>query len=254
MKKWQIALQKFIKKWESKKDVVGAVVCGSYITGNPTKHSDIDVQILLDSKTPWRERGNKIIDGILIEYFANPVTKIQQYFEEDYKERRKISAHMFCSGKVLFDKTGELKKIIKDAKKYFTKKYPHPSNIQIEMAKYHIWDRRDNLEEIYETNADEFSFVFFNDLNELFEAYSRFLRFDSVQVHKLKRFIVNGKDKKKYDVGDFPDKKFVKMFVKAINIKDKSEMMKEYQKLTNHVLKKMGGFNVDGWKLKSSAK
>jgi hypothetical protein len=52
-------------------------------------------------------------------------------------------------------------------------------------------------------------------------------------------------------VSNFHDEEFVKMFVKAINIKDKSQMIKEYQKLTNHILDKMGGFNIDGWKIKS---
>ena len=71
MEKWELALKKFLKNWENKKEVVGAIVCGSYITGNPSNHSDIDIHLLLSSKTKWRERGNVIIDGILIEYFAN---------------------------------------------------------------------------------------------------------------------------------------------------------------------------------------
>jgi len=122
LKKWEIALQKFLKKWENRKDVIGIIVCGSYITGNPSKHSDIDIHIILDSKTLWRERGNEIINGVLIEYFANPANKHFQYAEEDYKSRRRVNAHMFCTGKVLFDKTGELHKIIQDSKKYLIKK------------------------------------------------------------------------------------------------------------------------------------
>lgn len=253
MEKWEIALQKFLKKWENKKEVTGAIVCGSYITGNPSKHSDIDIHILLDSKTSWRERGNEIIDGILIEYFANPVKKHYEYAEEDYKQRRRINAHMFCTGKVLFDKTGELKQLIKDSRKYLVKKYPKQNKIQIELAKYHIWDMLDNLEEVFESDSEEFFFVFYNDLNDLFETYAKFLQFDSMPVHKLRRFLVNEKDKKKYHVSNFPDDGFVKMYVSAINIKDKSKMIKEYQKLTNHVLDKMGGFNIDGWKIKSPA-
>ncbi len=112
MKNWEIALQKFLKKWENKKEVIGAIVCGSYITGNPSKHSDIDLHILLDSDTSWRERGNQIIDGILIEYFVNPIRKHYEYLEDDYKQRSRVNAHMLCTGKVLFDKTGELKKLI----------------------------------------------------------------------------------------------------------------------------------------------
>jgi len=254
MKKWEIALQKFLKKWENKKEVIGAIVCGSYITGNPSKHSDIDIHILLDSKSSWRERGNEVIDGVLIEYFANPIKKYYEYLEEDYKQRRRINAHMFCTGKVLFDKTGELKRLIKDSKKYLVKKYPKQNKIQTELAKYHIWDVLDNLEEVFESNTAEFFFVFYNCLNELFETYAKFLQYDSIPVHKLRRFLVDEKDKKKYHVSNFPDGEFVKMFVKAMNLKDKSRMMKEYKRLSKHVLDKMGGFNINGWKIKSPAK
>jgi predicted nucleotidyltransferase len=232
---------------------VGAIVCGSYITGNPSKHSDIDIHVILDSKTSWRERGNEIIDGILIEYFANPAKRHYQYAEEDYKQRRKINAHMFSTGKVLFDKTGELKKLISDSRKSLLKKYSKPGKIQAELAKYHIWDMWDNLEEVYEGEGDEFFFVFYNYLSDLFDTYSKFLQFDSISAHKIKRFLIDEKDKKKYCVRDFPDKEFKKLFLTALKIKEKSKMMIEYKNLTNHVLEKMGGFNINGWKIRSPA-
>lgn len=254
MEKWEIALQKFIKKWENKKEVIGALVCGSYITGNPGKHSDIDVQIILDSNVSWRERGNEIIDGILIEYFVNPLPKCYKYFEQDYSQRRRITSHMFCTGKVLFDKTGELKKLIKDSRKYLVKEYPPQNKIQIEIAKYHLWDMVDNLEEVFEAGFEDFFFVFYTDLNKLFETYAQFLRFDSLPNDKLRRFLLNERDKKKYKIKDFPDKNFVRMYVRAFNLKEKSKMMREYALLTNYVLNKMGGFKVNGWKIRSPAK
>ncbi len=253
MEKWEIALQKFLKKWENKKEVVGALVCGSYITGNPSKHSDIDVHLILNSKTKWRQRGNEIIDGILIEYFANPARTHFEYSESDYKQRRKSNAHMFCSGKILFDKTGELKKLIQDSKKNLVRKFPKQNRISVEISKYGLWDMMDNLEEIFESNGDEFVFVYNVFLYKLFDQYSAFLRFDSILVNKLKRFLTNEQDKKKYHIAHFPDQTFVRIFVKAMETKDKKNMMSEYKKLTNHVLVKMGGFEIDGWKIRSPA-
>ncbi len=96
---------------------------------------------------------------------------------------------MLCTGKVLFDKTGELKKLIQDAREYLVKKYPEQNKIQIELAKYGIWDLCDNLEEVFEANGEEFFFVFYVHLKELFEIYANFLQFDSIPVHKIKRFL-----------------------------------------------------------------
>ena len=253
MKPWEKALNKFLESWKNRKEVIGALVCGSYVTGNPSKHSDIDLHIILKKGTKWRERGNKIIDGILIEYFANPAKNHEEYAKEDIKQRRKVNPHMFSTGKILFDKTGEVKELIHDSKKYMLKKYPKLNKIQIELSKYHLWDMYDNLEEVFETDAKEFFFVFYNDLKELFETYAKFLQFDSIPAYKSRCFLVNKKDKKKYCINDFPDKTFVKIYVNAMNLKDKAKMMKEYQKLTKYVLTKMGGFNIDGWKIRSSA-
>ena len=250
-KEWEIALEKFLEPWKKRKEVAGALVCGSFITGNPSKHSDIDIHIILKKNTKWRERGNKIVDGYLIEYFANPKEKHFEYTQEDYKQRKKINAHMFVTGKVLFDKTGELKEIIEYSKKFLRKSFPKPDKIGVELSKYHLWDMQDNLEEVYEQDKEDFSFVYYNFLNKLIQEYSKFLGFESFPVNKTRRFLEDKKDKKKYAVNDFPDKKFKKMFLKAMKLKDK--MMGSYKKLINYVLNKMGGFDINGWKIKSQA-
>jgi predicted nucleotidyltransferase len=59
-------VEKFLEEWGHNKEIIGVVVCGSYVTGNPTKHSDIDLQIILDEGIKWRERGNRIINGIFL--------------------------------------------------------------------------------------------------------------------------------------------------------------------------------------------
>lgn len=150
MEKWKIALQKFIAHWKGQKEVIGALVCGSYITGKPNKHSDIDVFILLNSETLWKERGTEIIDGFRIHYFANSARGYREYAEIEFKKREKIIAYIFCViGKTIFDKTGELRKLKEDLKDCFMREFPMPDKGQIELGKYFIWDMRDNLEEIF---------------------------------------------------------------------------------------------------------
>jgi predicted nucleotidyltransferase len=250
-KDWEIALEKFISKWKNKKDVVGAIACGSYITGNPTKHSDIDIHIILDKNTRWRERGNEVINGILIEYFANPMFQNLKYLKSDYTKRRKMDVNMFLTGKVLFDKNGDLTKIIKEAKKWDKKKFAKPGKISVELSKYALWDMRDNLEEVYESASEDFEFVYHNYLNELFDKYSAFLGFVTIGPNKLLRFLTLERDKLKYRINEFPDKEFREMIVSALIEKDKSKMMQIYSLLTEHVLSKMGGFDINGWKMRS---
>ncbi len=251
--KREIALQKFLKKRESKKEVIGALVCGSYVTGNPSKHSDIDLHIILNKDTKRRERGNEIVDGFLIEYFANPVSSLTKYFESDYKANKKITIHMVATGRIVFDKTWELAKAIALAKKYVNKPMQKPGNTMIEVNKYMLRDTLDNLNEIYHKKGDEFHLAYYDLLYKLSETYSKFLQLEVPKAHKVKRFLTDKADMKKYNFPNFPDKTFVKQFTSALKLHDHHSMMKKIKKLTHHVLDKMWGFDVDGWKLRTPA-
>lgn len=96
---WEEKLNKFLEEFEYKTDIIGVLVCGSYITGSLNSHSDLDVHILLRYNAGYRQRGNKIVDGLLIEYFANTEDHIKEYFEEDIKRFRLMSQTQFVTRK-----------------------------------------------------------------------------------------------------------------------------------------------------------
>ena len=251
MESWEKALDKFMEKWKNHKDVSGAIVCGSYITGRPTKHSDIDLHIILDDKCDWRMKGNEYVDGILIEYFINPPKQHKKYFEEDYSNNRKIEAHMFSSGKILFDKKGEVEKLVKYGKKYLNKRFQKTKGAMIEIQKYTLWDNCDNLEEVFMRNEFDIYYCYYNYLDEIFRTYSNFLGFENLSFNKVRRLLIEKKDKEKYGVAEFPDQKFVKLFLALMKLKEPEKMIKSYKKLNEYVLEQMGGLNVDGWKIKT---
>lgn len=251
MKDWETTTSKFLEKWVKRPEFIGALVCGSYVTGNPTKHSDIDLHIILDKKCPYRERGNEYVDGFLIEYFANPPNQYKKYLEADYSNNRKIDAHMFSTGRILFDKSGEVKKLVSLSKKYLEKPLQKPKKTQVEISKYHLWDNCDNLEEVFLRNKNDIYYCYYNYLDDLFRTYCKYLGFENVSFNKVRRLLVEKKDKEKYKVKDFPDQKFVKSFIKLLDLKEPKVMIKEFKKLNKYVLDKMGGLEVDGWKVKS---
>lgn len=108
MNEWKEKLDIFMSDFEYKNDIVGILVCGSYITGTPTNHFDLDVHIVLDDDVQYRERGNKVVDGLLIEYFANPPKQIHRYFEEDIDNKSLMCQTQFATGKILLDKSGDV--------------------------------------------------------------------------------------------------------------------------------------------------
>lgn len=254
VEKYEIALRKFLDNWPDKDKISGVLVCGSFVTGGASKHSDVDVQIILDNKVKWRERGNKVVDGFLIEYFANPAYRCEGYFKDDYSRNRTVTAHMFSTGKMLFDKTGDLSKLVKIANKFLKKSFSKQKSALVELNKYHLWDELDNLGETLEKNPNGFYFVYYSGLRDIYEIYSKYCKMNVAQIHKIERFLTEKRDKEKYLIEDFLDKKFVSLFSKALNLDSKNKMFIAYRKLCLHVFKKMGGFEIDGWKVRSPAK
>jgi hypothetical protein len=96
MREWAGAAQKFLGPWTERSDFEGALVSGSYAVGLPDTHSDIDIMIVLSDRVRFWERGNRDIDGFLIEYLADPDYFWERTFNDEYTAGRKISINMFA--------------------------------------------------------------------------------------------------------------------------------------------------------------
>ncbi|HMI94676.1 MAG TPA: nucleotidyltransferase domain-containing protein, partial [Polyangiales bacterium] len=141
---WQRALQEFIAPYRAQRDVIGALVCGSYVTGAPSPRSDIDVVIVLSPRVKQRERGNRIVGGHLLEYFANPPAQFRAYFANDHARNRMVMATMFATGRVLFDPRGAVKTLREHARRWLARPFPLPKRGEIAAERYFFWDLLDN--------------------------------------------------------------------------------------------------------------
>lgn len=243
-------ISKFLAGWRDKEFVLGAILTGSRVTSFASKFSDIDIYIVLNNRTKWRERGNIRIDSELIEYFANPVNQIRKYFNEEWKKNKRITARMFAIGKILFDKTGEVKKLKKEAQKWMKKEFKRQSKTWVELSKYKLWDLLDSLKELkYRNDKESYKIVRYTLLNKVVEIYSKFLRVEIPGTSKLLLFFKNEKFRKEYKFKKFPDSKFVEMFLRS----SKSSNLEDLESLVKYVLNRMGGFSISQWKIRSVA-
>lgn len=248
---WEAALEQFLEDWKHRDEVVGVLVCGSYITGRPSKRSDIDVHIILRDDCDWRERGNRVVNGYLIEYFVNPPQQIRSYFREDHQDRRPMSMVQFLTGRVYVDKSGVVKELIEEARGWKNKPYePLPAPI-IELKKYGLWDALDNLLDCHEARRSDYPMVYAQSLLHLYREYCSMLRVEQVPYYQLLSYFTDPHYLKKYLKDPFPDPEFAELFVRAMQTKDREEQVKIYQMLTEHVMSRNGGFTIDGWKLRS---
>ena len=252
MNNWRGKLDIFLADFEYADDVVGVLACGSYITGNPTSHSDLDIHIVLDNKVNYRERGNKYVDGLLIEYFANPMKQILCYFEEDFSDKSLMSQVQFATGEIISDKVGDVEAIKNKSKEMISDFYSsgEKNSPMNELEKYGLWDMLDDLQDAFENHRPDFDFMYFNSLNTLIKEYMRCVNLP-YNIKAIYGNIDDVKVREKYLLRELPDENIENLIIEAITAPEKNEKINAYEKLTNAILNIFGGFNIDGFKLKS---
>jgi hypothetical protein len=250
---WEAALDKWLAPWRKRPEVTGALVCGSYVTGNPSPRSDIDVHIILKPSTKWRERGNDIVDQFLIEYFSNPPGQIRNYFSEDYADNRHMCATQFATGRVVFDSSGAVRKLKAEARRWIERPFKRPGVAETAAAKYELWDQLDNFHDACERGSPELTYLYANDLQWLLRTYARH-RGDSVpSAAKTYRFLTPSDFASRYLQRPFSDAIFARRFAVAMLETDPAKMLTTLESLTRYVHRKMGGFEIDGFRLRSPA-
>lgn len=247
-KDWRLAARDYADKWLKRGDVSGVLVCGSYVSGKPSKRSDIDVCVLLRKAAGWRARGNERRGGYLFEYFVNPAARVRRYFKEEHANGEKCTAHMYATGLVMGDKDGEVAKLRREASRWLKKRFKKPSKTFIELAKYQLWDMLDSLEDAYEAGAADLPYLCYGSLAAMFRLYSRFLGYGGMPQDKVLK-ILRGSN----GAAPFPDRTFAKLYLKAATARDGKIILSVYRLLTRRVIAKMGGFKIDGWCMKSAA-
>jgi hypothetical protein len=247
MQNWEKALHKFLAKWKSRRDMIGAVLVGSYAVGNPSKHSDIDIHLVLSDAVKWRERGNKYIDGFLIEYFANPLRQLKKYQIDELKGGRKTDIRMFATGKIIFEKTGEVAQFQHESKKLMSKKFKKTSKFWVETVKYTLWDQLDDMRDAADDKSSDFLYLYYIQLETLLVVYSRYLGAEITARAKLQKYFNDKRFRDRYGIPEFPDKIFERQFLLCMN----KPAFSKLERLTKYVLDKLGGFNIDGWKFRS---
>ena len=254
MEKWREALNKFLSRYENEDYYEGALLCGSYASSNNNEFSDIDVHIVLKRGNEWRERGNLEIDGFLIEYFANPVNKYEDYMEEELSKLGNSTTIMFAKGIIVSDKNGEVKKLMDTALTYNKRKVDKFDEFSISSDKYGCWDKLDELKVIYHENRDNFYLVYYDLYKDLLELFHKVKRIRKVTMTKIDKIIDDRTFRKNYGIDEFYEEKDSKIIRECLNLDSKDKMMKKIEYFYNYVMEISGGFDINKFVLRSEVR
>ena len=249
MKDWEIALNKFIEKYINKDYFLGAILAGSYASGNNNKNSDIDVFLVTKDDTTWRERGNILIDGYLIEYFINPVRKVLQEFEDGFENYHIATTLIFAGSKILYDKDGTIEKLVNRAKEDLNKELKPMPEFKTKMNSYTIWHSFYELTTKYEDKEDiDFTYNIY--LNNIIKSYFLNNGIPELPVHKIERILTNPDFRNRYNVKKLPDNTFIELLLKCFNEKDYDKKYSNAKELYNYYMSKHN-FDINNFSLRS---
>lgn len=110
-------------------DLTSIIVGGSIVRNEGDKNSDLDIYVI--HKRSFRRREKKRFNGVSCDIFINNLTHIEQYFEDEYKKNRPVTAHILSTGKVVFgnDKP-EIKTLIEKSQTLAETAYPLPKELE----------------------------------------------------------------------------------------------------------------------------
>ncbi len=225
--KFDKALSKALEYFRKKKNILGILVSGSYVTGNLSKNSDIDLFIVMKDVN-WREKGIKLFNGVEVEYFLQPYSQILKYFERETDSTKRTTISIFSSGKILYDSQNKVKELVNIAKKLSKKRLPPLPKAKLDLVKYFVEDNLKDLEDAVEKEDVALANLIINFLfNDVLENY-----------YVVKRL---PKPKLKYLLTDIRDKYFrekIKIFLESNNFASRIKSIKE---LSTYFLKLCGG-------------
>ena len=252
--KWKLALKEFLKDYEEDDDVIGALLCGSYASGNQNSNSDIDVHLILKDGVTYRERGNTESNSYLIEYFMNPVWKLKEEIKEESTSGELCTTTMFAYGKIIYDVEGKVQELQDLALECIDKSLPTITQDKLDMNNYHVWDSMDELKGALDSDSDDFELIYYNLLGKIYNIYVEYLSIPKLPLSKIYKVLTDEEYRKKYHIFKLPEKEFIKLYINCHDSASKNAMYNNINELVNYYYKKQGGFNIRTFKLRSEVK
>lgn len=253
MDKWKMVIEKFLEPYKKEDYFLGAILTGSYATGNQDENSDIDIYIVTKDEIKWRERGNLNIDGFLIEYFINPKRKILSYFEQELENYHMSTTMIFVNGQILYDKDGSIEELKIIANKNANLSTLSPINeFKYKMNCYRVWDCFDELTSKYNKRVDiDFSYYIF--LQNIIESYFYNKQIPSIPLNKVEQIFTNEVYRKKYNIKKIPNPEFIAKVLKCFQEKDYDLKFTNAKDLYDYFLTQFPDFAIHNLKIRSSA-
>ena len=224
-------------KYLENKHTLGCFFYGSSLTGFNNKNSDIDLHIIFDNEDPLRLiRGNKIVNGYRIEYFEKPINDLYLSIDNDFNRQNNALLSILGTSKIMFDKTGDLRKLQQYALDKFSNPLPPLDKEDAREYASILGNRMEKLEKACNDNSPYFYHLYHLTVEKIRKYYHRLTGNPEVQTSKVFRVYTDEKYRRSFYKENIPEQEFIDMYLDAIcdNSLDKPSMLNKAQNLFNY--------------------
>ena len=232
-------IYKFIENmgYMENKNVLGCFFYGSFLTGYNNKNSDIDLHIVFDNEdSKHLIRGNKYVDDIKIEYFEKPIEDIYLSIDNDFNNQNNALLSIIGTSKIIFDKTGDLRKLQQYALDKFSNPLPPLDDEDAREYVSIINNRMEKLEKTCIGNNPYFYHLYHLTIEKIRKFYHRLNGMPEVQTSKVFRVYTDENYRKSFYKDNIPEQEFIDMYLDAIcdNSLNKERKLKKVKDLFDY--------------------
>jgi len=202
----------------------GALIFGSVARGSHTADSDLDVKVVVNDANPCSNINHPIIDAVKLDITFHSLRQLEDPLDKELEKAER--APMIAGSLIVFDKTGELQRIIDKANQAKPRPFTHADRQLTQFMIYHADDKAKR-----HRSTDPFSalLVMHTSFNEILKTH--------YQIQG--RWWVSNKwllsDLRSWDT---PLVSLVEQFITENNLQQKFQLWSE---IIDYVLKPIGG-------------
>ncbi|MBR5501615.1 MAG: nucleotidyltransferase domain-containing protein [Oscillospiraceae bacterium] len=251
MQQWSMAAETFLRRYKNEAWFLGAILTGSYATGNNHDSSDVDLFIVANDTVTWRERGNMLVDGVMIEYFINPLRQVLAELDAAFSENSLATTQMFANCKILYDIDGSIAAIVERAKNDLENGEIAPaSSYGRAMNCYTVWHSYYELCAKAKAHQNiAFSYNLF--LCDTLKAYLANSVLPLMPIHKAERILADEAFRQRYNLHKMPEQQFTEKLLACFAANEISEQCACAQELYDYFMAQFPDFDINNFSFRS---
>lgn len=235
------AILSFADRYSQEPWFEGVFWGGSSLYKPVDQNTDIDVFVVANDYLPARIHGTTICNGLTIEYFVNPISRLnKQMLDEIESIHDYWVIKIYAFSKLLMDKAGKAKQLQETACNFFQQPFSDNDAKTVAANYSKVWDSYNDYIGLEKSNYKS-DHMFFETLKSILHAYCYQQQVPLIPWNKCQELMTDLDYRTSYHLKTLPNETFCKLFLRCFDV-EVTERRSALDNLYGYIMKN-SGFN-----------